>query len=139
MEQLLRSWCPGGQDKWLTGAWSWTVILSGWMLQIFNVYNKVCVFDVVQVFNDKLSLHFYNQSEINSKDNTIWGCRRLQELQLERNDFISPQYCLLVNYKEDLSNFQASRERSSFRSVYWLSLWRWFLDSFNILTRGIYR
>ena len=41
--------------------------------------------------------------------------RRVQELQLESNDFISPQYNLLVNYKEDLRNFQASRERSSFR------------------------
>ena len=45
------------------------------------------------------------------------GCstRRVQELQLESNDFISPQYNLLVNYKEDLRNFQVSGERSSFR------------------------
>ena len=60
--------------------------------------------------------------------------RRVQELQLEKNYFISPQYNLLVNYNEDLSNFQTSGESSSFRSVYQLSLWRWFLDSFNILT-----
>ena len=31
--------------------------------------------------------------------------------------FLSPQYSLLVNYKEDWSNFQASGECSSFRSV----------------------
>ena len=36
-------------------------------------WNKVWVFDLVQVFNYDISLHFYNQSEIYSEDNTKWG------------------------------------------------------------------
>ena len=35
---------------------------------------NVCVLNLVQLFSDDLSLHFYNQSEINSEDNTKWGC-----------------------------------------------------------------
>ena len=31
---------------------------------------KYCVLDIVQLFRDDLSLHFHNQSEVNSEDNT---------------------------------------------------------------------
>ena len=37
---------------------------------LMDIGHKVCVFDLVQVFNDNLSLNFYIQSEINSEDNT---------------------------------------------------------------------
>ena len=36
------------------------------------VYNKVCLFDILHVFNNDLTLRFYNQSEIDSEDNTIY-------------------------------------------------------------------
>ena len=32
--------------------------------------DKVCVFDLEQVFSGNLSLHFYKQSEMNSEDDT---------------------------------------------------------------------
>ena len=35
--------------------------------------HKVCVLDLVQLLTDNLSLHFYNQSETNSEDNTKLG------------------------------------------------------------------
>ena len=34
----------------------------------FYPQTKVCVFDLVHVFSDNLSLRFYNQNDINSKD-----------------------------------------------------------------------
>ena len=40
-----------------------------WLKQS-KVSNKVCVFDLVHVFGDSLSLYFNNQSDINSEDNT---------------------------------------------------------------------
>ena len=42
------------------------------MFGVLYIY-KVCVFDLVHVYGDNLSLHFYNQSEINLKDDTEWG------------------------------------------------------------------
>ena len=44
-----------------------------------DLNGKICVFDLVHMFSEDLSLHFYNQSEINSEDNTKWG--RLNKIQ----------------------------------------------------------
>ena len=44
-----------------------------WSSKIWQGDHKVCVFDLVHVFRDDLSLHFINRSEINSEDSTKWG------------------------------------------------------------------
>ena len=56
---------------------------------------KVCVFDLVKVFSDDLSLHFHNQSEIKSEDNTIWG--RLNKIK--DTDFrMAPQILIMLYF-----------------------------------------
>ena len=37
--------------------------------QWMALMTKVCVLDLAHLFSNDLSLHFYNQSEINSEDN----------------------------------------------------------------------
>ena len=45
---------------------------------LFNLQSKVCVFVYLYLFmflnDNNLSLHFYNQGEINSEAYTKWSC-----------------------------------------------------------------
>ena len=52
---------------------NWRHVWTWKCLNFDRKCNKVCVFDLVHDFSDNLQLHFYNQSEINSEDNTKWG------------------------------------------------------------------
>ena len=49
--------------------WQWEEELTVFTLEEVGL-GKVCELDLVQHFSNDLSLHFYNQNEINSEDNT---------------------------------------------------------------------
>ena len=54
-----------------------------------DLNGKICVFDLVHMFSEDLSLHFYNQSEINSEYNTKWGCRnKIQYTHFKDQKFV---------------------------------------------------